>query len=687
MISVEDYNTILRAKTHKKRANNESIEYINYAFSFDTETSSFYEGEEKRCTMYMWGFGYGDKCLTGRKWGEFLDLLEELVKNLNLNLHRRIVVYVHNLGYDFQFFHRWLKLNKVFSIKEREPLYAVTCDGIEFRDSCLLSGVRLEKTAEMLTKHNIRKLVGDLDYDLVRHSETPISDQEMQYLINDCLVVTAYIEEQMEQYGGIAHIPYTKTGKVRKWCRSYIEHHKDKWLYRNLMQSLTLDEEEYRLCKHAYMGGFCHANPNYVGECIDNVESFDFTSSYPAVMVSEFFPMSAPERIRIRDLAHLEELRVRHNIIFNVTLYDLKSRIDYEHYISESKCLGKLLPVVEDNGRIVSAKAINITITEIDWDIIKRVYTWSKITFGKAIRFESLPLPRAFIECVYHFYEGKTTLKGVEGKEEEYQNMKEMLNSLYGMCVTDILKDLIGYDVETHEWVESTPNVDGLDEYNSYKKNKFLYYPWGVYIAAYARRNLWSGILELKNDYLYSDTDSLKVRNYEKHAAYFKKYNELIETKIQRVLRITKAEGDYKPKNNKGVEKKLGIWDREEPIKKFKTLGAKRYICYYGNKEYKITIAGLSKSYGADYLKKTYKNIQGVFDAFCDGMKIPAEWTNKKTHTYIDEEMTGYVTDYLGNKCIYHELSGIHLSDCPFKLSMSQAFRDFIFGIQTKYVN
>lgn len=678
MIDPEDYKAIRKVKTTKKTGKEGKIEYINYPFSFDTETSSFYtEDERKACCMYMWGFGYGDKCYIGRTWGDFLDLMTELVTELKLNFNKRIIIYVHNLGYDFQFFRKWLKLKRVFSVKEREPLYAVTEDGIEFRDSLLLSGLSLQKTAESLTKHNIKKLVGDLDYSLIRHTETPITDTEKGYLINDCLVVTAYISEQIEQYRSIAYIPLTKTGKVRKWCRGYIMNHEDKWLYKDLIKGLKLTEEEYELCKHAYTGGFSHANPLHVGRVLDNVESFDFTSSYPAVMCSELYPMTAPEHVVIDSEEKLKEIRKLHNVIFNITLDDVESKITYEHYISSSKCLAKVYPVQEDNGRIVKASRINLTITEIDWDIIKLCYNFSKVTFGRAIMFGKAPLPKAFIECVYHFYEGKTTLKGVEGKEEEYQNMKENLNSLYGMCVTDILKDDIIYDTESGEWTGEKQHNATMEDYDK-KMNKFLFYPWGVYITAYARRNLWSGIFELRNDYIYSDTDSLKVLNYEKHKAYFEKYNQHIQHKLELLLNLTHAKGNYKPLNNKGVEKILGIWDREEPIKKFKTLGAKRYLCYYGNKEYKITVAGLSKSYGAKYLVDNYKTVKEVFNAFQDNFSIPKEYTNKKTHTYIDDEITGWVTDYLGNRCVYHELSGIHLSDAPYMLSLSDAFKEYL---------
>ena len=61
--------------------------------------------------------------------------------------------------------------------------------------------------------------------------------------------------------------------------------------YRALIRKLTLTENIYLKLKEAFSGGFTHANPIYSGEILENVKSFDFTSSYPAVMVSEKFPL------------------------------------------------------------------------------------------------------------------------------------------------------------------------------------------------------------------------------------------------------------------------------------------------------------------------------------------------------------------------------------------------------------
>ena len=51
--------------------------YYNASVSFDIETTSFYEGTEKRACMYAWAFCAEGVTLTGRTWDEFVTLVRE----------------------------------------------------------------------------------------------------------------------------------------------------------------------------------------------------------------------------------------------------------------------------------------------------------------------------------------------------------------------------------------------------------------------------------------------------------------------------------------------------------------------------------------------------------------------------------------------------------------------------------
>lgn len=218
-IEAKNIDEILQSKTYTTVTNNKRITYINTPASFDIETTSFYNGEHKQAIMYVWSFAIERYVITGRTWEEFLDVLEKIASFFELSQTKRFIIYVHNLPYEFQFFRKLIEWKNVFAMEKREPVSALSITGIEFRCSYKLSGYSLEKTAENLHKYSVKKLVGDLDYNKLRHSKTLLTTEELNYCKNDVLVVTAFIQEMIEEYGGIDRIPLTKTGIVRQFCR------------------------------------------------------------------------------------------------------------------------------------------------------------------------------------------------------------------------------------------------------------------------------------------------------------------------------------------------------------------------------------------------------------------------------------------------------------------------------------
>src|SRR6185312_16214401 len=114
--------------------------------------------------------------------------------------NKRLVVYIHNMAYEFQFMKRLFKWESVFSVGERTPIKALTTTGIEFRDSYILSGMSLADVANNLSDNSLSKMTGDLDYDKVRHYLTPLTSAEMGYCEADIKILTSYIAEQRELY-------------------------------------------------------------------------------------------------------------------------------------------------------------------------------------------------------------------------------------------------------------------------------------------------------------------------------------------------------------------------------------------------------------------------------------------------------------------------------------------------------
>lgn len=652
--------------------------YLNIPLSFDTETTSFYDNyNRKSAIMFCWMFGVYGLVIMGRTWEEWLIVYNEFIKFFRIYGNKRqCICYVHNLSFDFEFLRKYHRWEKVFALENHSPLYARTIDGFEFRCSYLLSGYKLEKVAENLKQYKIKKLMGDLDYRILRHSQTVLTEKEIGYCLNDVKIVNAYISEIALREGDITKIPLTKTGFVRNYCRKECFNDNN---YHYLIRQLTLTPDEFTLCKDGFQGGYVHSNPDKVNELLYNCVSSDIASSYPCTMIAEKFPMSNPKHVKITKYSELKEYCKNYCCVFSIQLNKIHPRYWYDFYISASKCEihGKRQL---SNGRIVFADSIITTITNVDFDIIDYMYCFdkNKISIGDFIYFERDYLPTAFVKSILTLYQKKTELKGVKGKEIEYAVIKENQNSCYGMTVTSPVRDEIIYFDD--EWKDPiTPDLNNaIAKYNK-SYNRFLYYPWGIFVTAYARHNVWEAIIECKDDYIYCDTDSVKCINYDKHKSFFEQYNERMYKKLCYACKIHGLPIEMiTPKNKYGEIKMLGAFEIDGIYDKFKTLGAKRYM-YQIKNEYGLTVAGLNKEGGIKYLSKQYKN---PFDGFNENLNVPARYSGRLIHTYIDSIREGDLIDVNGLKCHYKELSGIHLEPGTYKISDIQSFLNFVQGIK-----
>ena len=161
------------------------------------------------------------------------------------------------------------------------------------------------------------------------------------------------------------------------------------------------------------------------------------------------FPMSRFKSCGIKTVSELQKYCDKYAMVFDIKFINIRAKIHHENYISESKCFQLVKPVL-NNGRVVYADELATTITEIDFDIFQNCYEWDSIEIGDAKYAHKNYLPKPIIESILSLYQDKTTLKDVEGSEVEYLLSKGMLNSIYGMSVTDIVKDRAVYrDWET----------------------------------------------------------------------------------------------------------------------------------------------------------------------------------------------------------------------------------------------
>ena len=310
-------------------------------------------------------------------------------------------------------------------------------------------------------------------------------------------------------------------------------------------------------------------------------------------------------------------------------------------YIDIAHCK-EHLNIVNDNGRVLMADFITLTITNIDLDIIRETYDYEGLIVNKCIYAKKGKLPIELRNKMMEFFYKKTLLKGVEGKEYEYMKSKNMLNATFGMMVTDLVHLDISYDELTMEWHEGHGDVEGSLQQFYKSRNNFLAYQWGVWVTANARRELQNMLNVVGFDAVYCDTDSIKFINPEKHIKEFEKMNKTlveIAEKNDIPAYVDRTESD-------GSKERfyLGTWDNDGNYKLFKTLGAKKY-CFHKDKKgkdyFEITVSGMGKKKGSERVGNIYNF--NIGKTYADVGRTVSWYNDEKPHT-ITVEGARFVT-------------------------------------------
>ena len=180
-----------------KRQPDCAIRYKNIVAAFDIETSRLEDVEQS--IMYIWQIDIDNQfVIYGRTWDDYRYFLLEIESVLEPAEH--LILYVHNLAYEFQFLTGvfYFAKDDVFAVDSRRPLYARWDNHIEYRCSYIHSNMSLEKFCQSVGAP-ITKGVGLLDYDKVRFPWTPLRDTELEYCVRDVSALVAAIKIEMEK--------------------------------------------------------------------------------------------------------------------------------------------------------------------------------------------------------------------------------------------------------------------------------------------------------------------------------------------------------------------------------------------------------------------------------------------------------------------------------------------------------
>lgn len=646
--------------------------YVRACCGFDIETSQIFETKE--AYMYIWQFAFNDIVVIGRTWEEFAEVLEVLKEQYKLNTSKRLIIWIANLPFEFQFLRHRFNITDVFAKEVRKPLYAVIDDCIELRDCLTISGGSLEQLAKDYTQ--TKKLVGDLDYQKsaitgkLRNSKTPLTKEELQYCINDVVILSEWADYIFSEYAEPKkYIPLTKTGIIRRDIKAGISYEQKKHIYEQYPETFTLYKDWFQ---YLFRGGYVHANLFYANKILDDVAGVDITSSYPAQINFRPMPVS---RFRRVNPAELDKYINTHCCIIKARFKGMKNR--FAHSIeSKSKVIFVKNPTI-DNGRILKADECISLLTELDYKVYDMFYTFESVEILSLEVATRGFLPAYMTEPMNKAYIKKDELKKAGLSETpEYAQQKSYVNSVYGCTVTRLCVEEIV--LQNGEWCTDATSFDFERE----RKKAFMLPQWGIWITSWARFQLLSTVYaieceatakdgDIKNpcgDVIYCDTDSIKMMNYDKHKATIDRINKEIGEQMKQ--RILSQNLPFEHFDN------LGQFDLEYEHATMKTLGAKRYITTYADGKTKVTVAGLPKKALTNYCAETGADIYDMFD---DGLLMSIDIAMKNASCYNDEPTEAIID---GERM--QELSSICIFPIPFSLKLDKIYKLMLENIERK---
>ena len=664
-------------KVTKLKHNGEWFEYEQLYCGFDIETTNIEQGEKHLAFMYHWQFVIAaDGCtenyvIMGRTWFEFIDFMMALQERKKFDDTHRIIIWIANAGFEFQFMRKYFDWAEedFFAREERHPL-KFRANGFEFHEALTISGGSLAQLAKDYT--TTQKLKGDLDYSIERNSQTPLTDDELSYCINDVVILAEWSKFIWDNYIKKDHrIPLTKTGILRsetRQCMTELLGQGGVQTYRSLIYEAFPTPEEYEFYfRYLFRGGYVHSNCLMTGFTIRSkksdkhkgIDGYDITSSYPYEMVcKDRYPMTP-----FVDAEFSEEALRTKCCIMIVKFHHIRRR--WSHSIeSKSKAIeitgSKKWPIIIDNGRIAQANFLTVALTEVDFEVYKKFYTWEGEP--EILKFQTAergPLPIFIRKVLKKYYRLKAQLKRAKAQDTpEYVIAKQKVNSFFGMMVTRMELDKITYDNLVQDWIVAEKALDFDEEI----KSVFLLPQWGIYCTALARRDLLAvtaAITEVIGDgkgengagVIYNDTDSIKV--YDPDGEAVKVIHEYNDSVVENRKKFKLLSDDFVG---------LGEFEHEANYNKFKTLGAKRYLTEE-NGDIKATIAGLPKQ----SILNTGKDPFEAFDL--DGMLLDADVSLKKTISYNDEYSSAFVDGEL-----MQEASSAGIFDINFTMNLDRAY-------------
>lgn len=504
-----------------------------YVADFETTTKA------EDCRVWGWGLYniYDDEFSYDNNIRSFM--------NSVLKLPRASRVYFHNLKFDGSFIiyelfkmgfkhtqNRKLKNGEFSSlITDRDVFYSITLKWNSklyyFYDSLKIMPLSVKNLSKAF---GIALKKGDIDYELERPVGWKITDNELEYIKNDVVIVGQALKYFFDQ-------DLTKMTQASNAFYDFKSTMSEK-AYNRRFPVLSFD----KALRQSYKGGWTYVREKFKNKIIKKGIVFDVNSLYPWVMRYKKLPYGEP-------------------IYFDGEYKEDKL---YVLYIQQFRCTFKLkkgkLPTIQlknspshmptEYAKDSNGEMPVLTLTNIDLELFFENYEVKNIEWFGGWKFKSTD--KIFIDYIDKWIEVKNKAS-IEKNEGLRTIAKLMLNALYGRFALnpEIQSKFPVWDGDIVQYVKGDP--DTRDP---------VYLPMASFITAYARDKTIRTAQANYERFIYADTDSLHLTGHE-----------MPDIEVDPVL--------------------LGAWKEEYKFVRGKFLRAKAYCEELEDKTLHIACAGL----------------------------------------------------------------------------------------------
>lgn len=378
---------------------------------------------------------------------------------------------------------------------------------IEFRDSFKIVPFKLDAIAKSL-KTKAKKLTGSIDYTKHRPEGYRPTDEEIDYINNDVLVMSEALDKLSKgdvnlldflTIGGACMDELKKTwGNGKKRMGEHV--------YRAAMPVVDLPDD--RRLRESYKGGWCINNTdgNQVGTLDGEPRghTLDVNSLYPSVMRGHRYPVGDPDHRPGSFFYSLENTDHEWIVRFQADFTVKENHVPFVQ--DKSSIFGDQTHITNSMGNM------ELTMTKPDYQLFTEQYDITRLVPLDVWVFDYAD--KLFDNFVDKWYQIKHTAKAA-GDEVNTIIAKLMLNNAYGKLA------------QSPERASGIPylNEQGHLKYSAEPSvNDGGYIPVGSYITSYARGvtiRAAQALIDSGRTFHYADTDSVhfsgSLENIEEH--------------------------------------------------------------------------------------------------------------------------------------------------------------------------